>query len=258
MTNGDSEKSVEDYGRRRVPLLGIGVTPFTAAQVGNLIQTCPDKRLLIVGHNLHSTYLLRKDRLFAEVYERADITLIDGQPVRLLCGFGESGRPSSEYRVGSVDWLSTVGRSWKVDRIAVIGASILSNSRTVAHLTRMSGSTVRGWHGEQWSESRAQQVIEELAIYRPSLTIVGLGMPLQEHFFHEYENLLPQAPVALVGGAIDQLSGWQVRAPDWIGKLGLEWLWRLSRDPRRLGHRYLVEPLLLAGEIVREKWQLTR
>jgi exopolysaccharide biosynthesis WecB/TagA/CpsF family protein len=65
----------------------------------------------------------------------------------------------------------------------------------------------------------------------------------------------PIKVVAAVGGAIDQLSGLQSNSPRWLGKMGLEWLWRFASQPKRLFFRYWVEPFLLAGVLV---WAKTK
>jgi len=242
-------------GRRtRVPLLGVDVTPATVEATAAALGS-PDAPRLIVGHNLHSVYLFHTDATLAAVYRQADVVLIDGQPLR-WCGW-LAGRRSMRWggttRVSSVDWLRRAGDLWSVARLAVIGGSPESNESTTALLRAQLGTDVRGWHGEQLDAARTEQLLRELAAFRPQLTLIGLGMPLQEHFYAQYGSQLPDGVIALVGGAIDQLNGTQRRAPAWIGQLGFEWLWRLVREPRRLGYRYLVEPFKLVVVLARRR-----
>ena len=68
---------------------------------------------------------------------------------------------------------------------------------------------------------------------------IGLGAPKQELFMHTYREKLQTIQLG-VGAAFDFVSGNKKRAPRWMQKLGLEWLYRLLQEPRRLGRRYIV------------------
>ena len=74
-----------------------------------------------------------------------------------------------------------------------------------------------------------------------------MGMPIQEAWLHRRYDQLDAAAVLPVGAAFDYEAGVQRPAPRLLGALGLEWLFRLLLDPRRLFHRYLVEPWSLVG-----------
>jgi N-acetylglucosaminyldiphosphoundecaprenol N-acetyl-beta-D-mannosaminyltransferase len=90
-------------------------------------------------------------------------------------------------------------------------------------------------------------VLAHLRRARPDLVLVGLGSPKQERFIHR--SMAGIAPVVAVGvgASIDFLAGRVRRAPPWISRAGLEWLFRLSLEPRRLAYRYLVkDPRFLA------------
>ena len=110
-----------------------------------------------------------------------------------------------------------------------------------------------GWDGESWSDEKAQSVCEAVTIFQPDLILVGLGMPLQEDFISRYQDALPPAVIATIGGAIDQISGAQAAAPRWLGRLGVEWFWRLVAHPKKLGPRYLVEPWKLMMLVVKNR-----
>jgi N-acetylglucosaminyldiphosphoundecaprenol N-acetyl-beta-D-mannosaminyltransferase len=80
-----------------------------------------------------------------------------------------------------------------------------------------------------------------------------MGMPRQEVWLgRRFDDL--DVPVAVaIGGLFDYFAGTSATPPRWMGRIGLEWLGRLAADPRRLGHRYLVEPVLLGADLVRER-----
>ncbi len=86
-----------------------------------------------------------------------------------------------------------------------------------------------------------------LAELRPQLVLIGLGMPLQEKVLRRRLDALPPAVYCAVGGAIEQIAGIQKLAPRWLGRLGLEWAWRLMLHPRRVAYRVFGEPWVAPG-----------
>lgn len=239
----------------KVPILEIEVTPIAVSDLLDWldIEVCSNKSSLLVGHNLHSTYLYHTNKEFRSAYDRANIVLCDGFPIAFLSSrFAKIA--TSELRIGSTDWIPELWKLSNLSRLAVIGASPESNRAFCEYLNRILDSRVdlQSWSGEKWDDNKAVQVLGEVRVFNPQLTIVGLGMPIQETFSNLSQRALPGV-VALVGGAIDQLSGHQRNAPRFLGKIGLEWVWRLLSQPRRLFSRYLIEPWLLAGVLIRKK-----
>ncbi|HEY0053078.1 MAG TPA: WecB/TagA/CpsF family glycosyltransferase, partial [Caulobacteraceae bacterium] len=83
--------------------------------------------------------------------------------------------------------------------------------------------------------------------FRPDVLMVGMGMPRQELWILDHFEALPDCVILPVGAAFDYEAGVQAAAPRWMGRLGLEWLFRLAHDPKRLFVRYCVEPWTLVG-----------
>jgi N-acetylglucosaminyldiphosphoundecaprenol N-acetyl-beta-D-mannosaminyltransferase len=107
-------------------------------------------------------------------------------------------------------------------------------------------STVSGVNGYIASS----EAVAAIQVFQPDLVLVGLGMPRQEYFLLENLESLPPSTYATVGGAIDYIGGTTTLAPRWLGRVGLEWAWRLAHDPRRLANRYLVEPFALLARML--------
>jgi N-acetylglucosaminyldiphosphoundecaprenol N-acetyl-beta-D-mannosaminyltransferase len=85
-----------------------------------------------------------------------------------------------------------------------------------------------------------------------SLLFTGLGTPLQDVWAYEYAEVLPM-PVLCIGGSFNVLAGRAAQAPPWMQSRGLEWLFRLSREPRRLWRRYLLLNPWYAWMVARQK-----
>lgn len=71
-------------------------------------------------------------------------------------------------------------------------------------------------------------------------------------------DALPNCAIFSVGAAFDYEAGEQEAAPRWMGRMGIEWLFRLVHDPKRLARRYLIEPWSLSGLILKDVWTAIR
>jgi N-acetylglucosaminyldiphosphoundecaprenol N-acetyl-beta-D-mannosaminyltransferase len=92
------------------------------------------------------------------------------------------------------------------------------------------------------TEEEDQAVVEQINLVRPDIVWIGISSPKQERWMAEHRGLVT-APVMIgVGAAFDFLSGNKRQAPRWMQRSGLEWLFRLSTEPRRLWRRYIQYP----------------
>lgn len=242
--------SIEDRSSVTVPLLQIQVEPMTAEETARWIVD-QDNKALLANHNLHSAYLFHTDEAFREFCTAADRTVIDGAPILWLARQADRSL-GSNHRIGSTDWIAALAsipvRS--PARLLVYGSTAASNMRCVESLRETLG--VSGWSVEGLDGFVPEQdAVRWIQGNRPTLVIVGLGMPRQEQFLLENWEVLPNAVYANVGGAIDYVGGTTKLAPRWVGSVGAEWLWRLVHSPRRLARRYLIEPFKLAYVIAR-------
>jgi N-acetylglucosaminyldiphosphoundecaprenol N-acetyl-beta-D-mannosaminyltransferase len=93
---------------------------------------------------------------------------------------------------------------------------------------------------------------ETVRAAHPDLVLVAFGAPKQEIWMHLHREALAPAVLVGVGASLDFIAGRVRRAPRWISNAGLEWLWRLAQEPRRLARRYLVEDPRFAAVLWRE------
>jgi N-acetylglucosaminyldiphosphoundecaprenol N-acetyl-beta-D-mannosaminyltransferase len=112
---------------------------------------------------------------------------------------------------------------------------------------------VAGWHHGYLDDEGWEGVVAEIGEARPDLLFVAMGSPLQEQRIAELACRLPTLRVAMgVGGSFDVLSGRKKDAPAWARGRGLEWLYRLAQDPRRLWRRYLVTNGWFVAAVLRQ------
>ncbi len=192
-------------------------------------------------------------------YESASLVLADGAPLvaasRLLgCKLPERVAGSDLTPAVLAATRSSSGRKL---RVFLLGAGPGIADLAAKHIARQyPGVEVVGTHcpplGFEKSLAATDAALQAVAAAQPDLLIVGLGAPKQELWVHEHQHRL-QAKVALcVGATIDFLAGHKQRSPQWMQRVGLEWLHRLASEPRRLAARYArdawVFPQLVWGE----------
>lgn len=90
-------------------------------------------------------------------------------------------------------------------------------------------------------ETENQRVISQIKLFQPDILIVGLGCPRQEFWIRTNKNAIGAKINVGVGAAIDFYSGTQTRSPEFLQKIGMEWLWRLLTEPKRLFKRYVLK-----------------
>jgi N-acetylglucosaminyldiphosphoundecaprenol N-acetyl-beta-D-mannosaminyltransferase len=252
--------------RQTIPVLGVDATPLDVDGLTAVLNgfVADGTTRTVVGHNLHSVTLFHSEPEFRKFYEHSDVVLLDGAPVLWLWGrsrertgrkqSGADTRPVMDYRLGSTDWIPALGRLDGLHRVAVLGAGATANAKAVAKLQDMvPGATVAGMPGEDWDPELEEKAAAWLAEFQPQLVLIGLGMPLQEEVLWRRLPSLPPAVYCAVGGAIEQIAGIQKLAPRWLGRLGLEWAWRLLLHPRRVAYRVFGEPWVLLALLLRRR-----
>jgi N-acetylglucosaminyldiphosphoundecaprenol N-acetyl-beta-D-mannosaminyltransferase len=247
--------------RQTIPVLGVDATPLDVDGLTAVLNgfVADGTTRTVVGHNLHSVTLFHSEPEFRKFYENSDVVLLDGAPVLWLWGrsrekTARDTRSVMDYRLGSTDWIPALGRLDGLHRIAVLGAGATANAKAVAKLQGMvPGATVAGMPGEDWDPELEEKAAAWLAEFQPQLVLIGLGMPLQEEVLWRRLPSLPPAVYCAVGGAIEQIAGIQKLAPRWLGRLGLEWAWRLLLHPRRVAYRVFGEPWVLLALLLRRR-----
>lgn len=104
-------------------------------------------------------------------------------------------------------------------------------------------------HG--YAQEREDVLLAKIERAAPQIVLVALGNPRQERFIARAAERLPRVTFIGVGALFDFIAQAAPRAPRWMRTLKLEWLFRLSREPRRLWRRYTVELVVVAAELLR-------
>jgi N-acetylglucosaminyldiphosphoundecaprenol N-acetyl-beta-D-mannosaminyltransferase len=212
---------------------------------------------LVANHNLRSLGLIRHDTELRAFYERAHLVEIDSVPLILWARL--MGRPSRRFhRCTYLDWRDefwtrAIEERWRVFVLGgAEGVAERGAARVRADFPEIALAVRHGHFDAEPGSAENEAVLAEIAAFRPDILLVGMGMPRQEHWTLRNHDHLPPCAIFTVGGAFDYEAGVQTAAPRWLGRIGLEWLFRLATDPRRLFRRYCCEPWGLLGVLARD------
>ncbi len=244
---------------RAVPrheLLDTWVDAFTLETLLLEIDRGAIRRHVIANHNMNSLALLRRSSGFRAFYDQADAVFVDGMAViglaRLL------GLPlGRRHRLGVLDWISpfcalAARRGWRVVHVGgTEEGSARARARLMARHPHLRLTTIPGFFDARRGSTENDEILARVREAKPDVLLVGMGMPRQEIWIGENMDALPMCPIVTVGGVLSYLAGERPTCPRVLGQLGLEWVFRLATEPRRLWRRYLVEPLSLLPSILR-------
>ncbi len=233
----------------RMKFMNSYVDNVTEAEAIKHIEKCIETRRIghVVTPNVDQIVRMEKDTYFRKIVNSAELLLVDGTPLLWVAKF--YGTPIKEKICGSdlVPDLCKVAAK-KGYRVFFLGAAEGVAARAADNLKKKySGLIIAGTYSPPFGFEKDQKELDHinqiLLDSKADLLFVGMGVPKQDIFI--YENMKKyQIPMSFsIGAAIDFEAGVQKRAPQWINKIGMEWLYRLLSDPKRMYKRYIVDDM---------------
>jgi N-acetylglucosaminyldiphosphoundecaprenol N-acetyl-beta-D-mannosaminyltransferase len=203
--------------------------------------------------NVDHVVLAERHLPFRRAYAHANLTLADGMP--LLWASWTLGETLPEKLSGS-DMVIPLARlaaahGW---RVYLFGGRPGAAAATAQRLKTTCGLSVVGFEDtmiDLADETADAAIIERIGRARADVVFVALGTPKQELWCDRVRSRLAPALLVGVGASFDFLAGYVRRCPSWVSRIGLEWLFRLLQEPRRLWRRYLVDDRAFAGIVWR-------
>ena len=195
---------------------------------------------LIFSANGHSISLAGRNPEFRKVMRTADIIHPDGMSV-VFASRLFSGNPLPE-RIATTDFFHLAAKSGETSglRFYFLGGREEVNEKAYTRAKNLYPE-IRwvGRHHGFFEEHEEDKLCEIIRAARPDVLWVGLGRPQQEIFsVRNREQLTGIGWIKTCGGLFDFLAGNISRAPDWMQRTGLEWVWRIFQEPGRLFWRY--------------------
>jgi len=209
--------------------------------IKNQIRCHESTTLCLANYNLNSLSISLSNKEFQEYYDEVEFAWIDGMPIIfMLKALGY--KVPTNWRLTFLDWQHSFfpmanEKQWSV---FILGATEESNDSFLNIMKqRYPDIKFNGHHGFFKDND---QIISEINSHSPDILLVGMGMPKQEIWIKNNKKELNTKLIMPLGGYFDYIAGNTYTPPRLAGKLGLEWLFRLVANPRRLAFRYLVEP----------------
>lgn len=229
------------------------ITPMTGAELLALLEQKIERRekCVLASLNMHALRIACEDPVFRGLHMMPETYVhIDGMPIVLLCRLAGLS-VQREHRVACLDFIwpllrSVNTRGWRAYYIGAERQVLLDGLKEIR--TREEGIEIAGHSGyfdHSTGSNENNALLNEIAEFEPNIIFVGMGMGKQERWIYENLHALPNVPICTVGALIEYLAGSASIAPRWMGRWGIEWCYRLTSNPARFWHRYLVEPFTL-------------
>ncbi|UJW87652.1 WecB/TagA/CpsF family glycosyltransferase [Devosia sp. SL43] len=172
----------------------------------------------------------------------ADVISCDGQPMVLASG--RLAGVALPERVATTDLFHDIAEAarWRPVSMYFLGGSVAENARAVQNVRQAYPHLriVGQYHGYS-NHAQTIRLVREIDRLRPDILWLGLGVPREQEFYMRFAHAMPNVGlIKTCGGLFNFLSASAQRAPQWMQDSGLEWVYRMGRDPRRLMLRYLT------------------
>lgn len=233
------------------------------------LASLPEGKLLINTINAHSYNTARKDSLFAEALTNGDVLLPDGVSIVMACKWIKAKslpkeriagwdlfafemekleRESEKLRTKSEESkiVMFMGSSQKVlDLIVKRAAEVYPHLKVVTYSPP---------YKTEFSDEDNKAIIDAIHAANPDLLWIGMTAPKQEKWtYSHWKELNIHCHVGSIGAVFDFFAGTMKRAPMWWQEHGLEWLYRLLKEPKRMWRRYIIGNTLFLWNMVKEK-----
>lgn len=202
----------------------------------------------------------KRDPQFRDLMRGARLRVPDG--MALIYGTRLAGTPFKGRVTGRLLPEALIRRSApETPPIALVGGRGDAPQKAAARLEGLGGTVVAAVSppmGFEIGGAADEATVAELVAVRPRILIVGMGAPKQEAWMARHQVDLPETVMLGLGQTIDILGDRVPAAPHWMTRIGLEWAFRMVRDPRRIGRRVFVDDPPFFAWMARERMRRRR
>ena len=212
-----------------------------------------DKQRTIMYVNAHCLNIASEDTHYRRLLNQADIVYADG--ISVVWSSSILGGCKLHKNTGA-DWIEDFCRFAEQESIRIY---ILAGREGIAQkakdnlLKSYPEIKIVGYSDGFFKDNSEVQVLSEIRVLSPQVLFVGMGTPYQERWTYEHREEI-SAPVCWgVGALFDYVAGIKSRIPPWMGRVGLEWSYRLIVDPAGKWERYIIGNPRFVARIIRQK-----
>lgn len=216
--------------------------PIDRLDLDSTVRSCVE-RIESAGSSQHvavnaaKLVMMSRDERLAAIVRECSIVSADGQSVVWASRLLGDALPARVAGIDLMERLLQISHN-RGYRVFVLGARPEVLDRALSNLRkRYPGLEIDGHHGH-FSDRESSRVCHAIRGARPDILLIAMSSPRKEYWLSDHLREL-DVPFAMgVGGAIDVIAGATRRAPYWMQRAGMEWLFRLLQEPRRLAWRY--------------------
>lgn len=222
------------------------------------LEALPDKKLLINTINAHSYNTAQKDTLFAAALKNGDVLIPDGMSIVKAFKW-KNWMNGPKERVAGADLFNFEMKKLneKGGTCFFLGSSekvlALIKERAAKDYPNIKIVTYSPPYKPEFSDEENRLMIETVNSANPDLLWIGMTAPKQEKWaYSHWKDLNIHCHCGTIGAVFDFYAGTVKRAPMWWQDKGLEWLYRLLKEPRRMWRRYIIGNTLFLWNIWKE------
>lgn len=235
---------------KKIRLKGLNVV-VSKDELANI----PEGKVLINTINAHSYNVARKDDLFAEALQKGDYLIPDGVSIVKACKW-INAKSKPKERVAGYDLFE-----YEMDKLNRKGGTVMfmgSSEKTLEQDVKQAAATYPNLkvvtysppYKSVFNDDDNRAIIEAINNADPDLLWIGMTAPKQEKWtYSHWHELNIHCHVGTIGAVFDFYAGTVKRAPMWWQDKGLEWLYRLLKEPRRMWRRYIIGNTLFLWNI---------
>lgn len=244
----------------RIEILGTYVDNLSMEETVSLVDgfIAGGKPLHLMGVNADKINMLRQEPKLKKIVNDCDVINADG--VSVVWASKVLGHPLKE-RVAGIDLMYELMALAEEKGYSVyfLGArqSVVAKTARTAHKLYPK-LKITGFHNGYFSREEWPQIAEKVGKNHPQLVFVGITSPLKEYLVDYFQSLQMNCVFMGVGGSFDVVSGEIPRAPRWVQNMGMEWLFRVLQEPRRLWKRYFFGNIKFIASVYAEKYRKDR
>lgn len=223
------------------------------------LSSLPQGKFLINTINAHSYNTALKDSLFAEALQKGDVLIPDGISIVKACKWLNAKSQPIERIAGWDLFEFEMNRlNQKGGKCFFMGSSekvlALIKEKAKVIYPNITVETYSPPYKPEFSEEDNKKIIDAINRANPDLLWIGMTAPKQEKWTYSHWNELNiHCHVGTIGAVFDFFAGTVERAPIWWQEHGLEWLYRLIKEPKRMWRRYIIGNTKFLINILREK-----
>lgn len=230
-----------------VTMFGIDIIACDLLAAASMITDAAKEKKpeLVITPNVDHVVTIKQHPEIAKIYQAARFVFADGMPLVWLSVLLPGSRLPE--RVTGADLLGAVCAECSKERLSigfVGGAPGVAEKAASIIETQYSGIKIAGTYSPPWgfdaNEEESEKVVALCRAWNADVICLAFGAPKQELWAAKYATRLGCGPLLCFGAAIDFVAGTYSRAPLVLQNSGLEWVWRLCQEPRRMFRRYFI------------------